>query len=487
MDSSMSGFFHCRRARSVFIAVALFLLVMIGPGRVHGSSGRDPSFTPPRSPLKALFMDPGFDPEGFTTLWPANMSRAGGAVCSGPSEGMQGGVVRDQTGPAPGSGEGKGFLLLASYTENDTARMAVERQIQLFTTVKRDNFAKWLERSGRYLDTIKTILIENGLPEDLVYLPLIESGYSTSARSRAHAVGPWQFIRSTARRYGLKMDYWRDERRDPVKSTRAAARHLKDLYEKFGSWTLALAAYNAGEGKIKRALRRSRSDNYWRIIRTRHLKRETKNYVAKFIAAGIIASDPEKYGFTDIEYHPPMRFEEVEITAPASLSFVARCSNTTEEVIRELNPELRRWCTPPGLESYRIRVPEGTAEGFLKCFNSASAEQRMPKVPYIIRKGDTLYEIAKRFRVSTRELYTLNRGIRPRRLRPGMMIYLPPSRSSRGGDKAGTATYIVKKGDTLYDIATKFSIPRQRLYALNRDLDPRRLRPGDVIYLPLKR
>ncbi|GEM_PF-1935260 len=386
-----------------------------------------------------------------------------------------------ETGPAK-----REFLLLASYKDDDSARSLVERHIYLYTTRKRRSFATWLQRSGRYLDTIKAILRENDLPEDLVYLPLIESGFSTDARSSAHAVGPWQFIPSTGRSYGLKMDYWRDERRDPIKSTVAAARYLKDLYNRFGSWPLALAAYNAGEGRIRRALRKTRSDSYWRIIRTGYLKRETKDYVSKFIAAGKIASEPEKYGFTDIDYHEPMRFDEVEINSPVSLSFIAKCTESTIRKIRELNPELKRWCTPPDLRTYTVRIPEGTAGRFTECFNNASPKERMPKIPYIIKKGDTLWDIANTFRVTRRELYALNRGIDPKRLRPGSILYLPPSDDTLEALSVPKTPYIIRKGDTLWDIAKRLGIRQKALYALNRGIDPTRLRPGSIIYVPLK-
>ncbi|NOZ25016.1 MAG: LysM peptidoglycan-binding domain-containing protein [Nitrospirae bacterium] len=389
-------------------------------------------------------------------------------------------------GAVRSSREDREFLLLASYKEDDSARNLVERHIYLYTTQKRRSFATWLQRSGRYLDTIKAILRENDLPEDLVYLPLIESGFSTDARSSAHAVGPWQFIQSTGKSYGLKMDYWRDERRDPIKSTVAAARYLKDLYNRFGSWPLALAAYNAGEGKIRRALRKSRSDNYWRIIRTRYLKRETKDYVSKFIAAGIIASDPERYGFTDIDYHEPMRFDEVDINSPVSLSFIAKCTDSTIREIRELNPELKRWCTPPDLRTYRVRIPEGTAGRFTECFDSASPRERMPKIPYIVKKGDTIWDIAKSFRVTRKELYALNRGIDPRRLRPGSIIYLPPSDDILAAQSMPKTPYIIRKGDTLWEIARRLRVRQKDLYVLNRGIDPARLRPGAIIYVPMK-
>lgn len=393
--------------------------------------------------------------------------------------------------PSPTQTRKRAFLFLASYQDSDTAIDRVERQLHLFTTSKKRSFTLFLKRSGKYLDTMQSILKDEGLPEDLAYLPLIESGYNTAARSKARAVGPWQFISATAKKYDLKIDYWRDERRDPIKSTIAAARYLEDLYYRFESWPLSLAAYNAGEGKVRRAIFRSKSHNYWNVINTNYLKRETRDYVSKFIAAGIIASDPEKYGFSDIAYYEPMRFVEKKIELPASLSFIARCANTDVGTIRDLNPELKRWCTPPYLKAYMLRIPEGAGETFMNCFNSAPAGERMEKVPYIVKKGDTLYDIAKKYRLPRRELYALNSHIKPRRLRPGAMIYLPPMDMVSEADTAfvskkrpGIAPYRVKKGDTLYDIAKKYRLPRKKLYALNRGVKPKQLRPGMILYLP---
>ncbi len=318
------------------------------------------------------------------------------------------------------------YLILASYEDNRIARRLVQYHLDLITTKQRRIFREWLKRSGKYIPKIRQILKEEGLPEELVYLPLIESGFNTRAESRKRAVGPWQFIPATARRYGLKIDFWVDERRDPEKSTRAAARYLKQLYEKFGSWLLALAAYNAGEGKIWRAIRTVEDTDYWRLTKTRYIKRETKNYVARFIAAALVASNPEEYGFKDLDLHPPLRYDKVMVNAPVSLDFVAKCTGVTVATIRELNPELKRWCTPVDVKSYELKVPEGTANEFLRCFNSATPKERLTKIPYLVKKGDTLYEIAKARKVSLRAIMELNRGVNPKRLRPGQVIYLPP-------------------------------------------------------------
>ena len=194
---------------------------------------------------------------------------------------------------------------------------------------------------------MKEILKEKNVPEEIVFLPLIESGFSPNAYSPARAAGYWQFIASTAKRYGLEINWWKDERRDPVKSTVAAANYLNDLYEMFGSWNLAMAAYNAGEGKILKALNKAKTDDYWSLLKTNQIKSETKDYVPKFIAASLIANSPQTFGFDNLEYHPRLNYDIVTVKSPVDLDVIADCSETSEEVIKELNPELRRWCTPP--------------------------------------------------------------------------------------------------------------------------------------------
>ena len=255
---------------------------------------------------------------------------------------------------------------IVPYKSNPMAVKAVEKSTVLFAERIRERFAMWLSRSGKYVELMKEILKNKNVPEDIVFLSLIESGFNPYAYSVARAAGPWQFISATAKRYGLVIDWWRDERRDPVKSTAAAANYLSDLYGMFGSWNLAMAAYNAGEGRIMKALKRSKSDDYWPLLNTRHIKSETKNYVPRFIAASNIASNPEEFGFMNIVYHQPLNYDEVKVNGPIDLEVAAKCADTTVETIKELNPELRRWCTPPGMPVYILRIPSGTKEIFRK-------------------------------------------------------------------------------------------------------------------------
>lgn len=317
--------------------------------------------------------------------------------------------------------------LVVILGQNPFAQRAVEKNISFFMGIK-EEFSLWLSRSGKYLDLMKDILRSKNIPEEIVYLSLIESGFNPAAYSVARAVGPWQFIASTAKRYGLKIDWWRDERRDPVKSTYAAAEYLTDLYEMFGSWNLAIAAYNAGEGKILKALNKTKKYDFWELTSTKYIKKETKEYVPKFVAAAMIATNPDEYGFEEIDYHPSLEYDEVLIDHPLDLDLAARFADTTVEVIRGLNPELRRWSTPPGETSYLLRIPKGTKEIFLKNLSDTPKEKWFTIARYTVKKGDTIIKIAKKKGIPISVILELNKGLNNglRKIRPGDKILLPP-------------------------------------------------------------
>ncbi len=293
----------------------------------------------------------------------------------------------------------------------------VERHITYFNGTIRDRFEEWLKRFGRYRPMVEQIFAEFDLPLELGYLSLVESGFNPRAYSRARATGPWQFMKGTGRLYGLRINYWIDERRDPIKSTVAAARHLRDLYDTFGTWPLAMAAYNAGEGKVRRALRKSKGESFSEIARTRYIRRETKEYVPRFMAATIIASDPDRYGFSPVSTDPH-QFEEIVVSRPLHLRDIARAAHLSYKELRELNPELRRYITPPKDKSYHLKVPVGAkakVEAILDEIRSwkRSTPPRMkgskvPKGWYRVQIGDSLWKIAKRFRLSVRELKVRN-------------------------------------------------------------------------------
>jgi membrane-bound lytic murein transglycosylase D len=302
----------------------------------------------------------------------------------------------------------------------------VKEFIQYFQ-VKREFMEKSLERSGQYVPMMQKVFKENGLPEDLVYLSLIESGFKTHAYSRARACGPWQFMRATGRRYGLRVDIWVDERRDPEKATRAAAAYLKDLYEMFGDWYLAVAAYNAGENKILKATKRYHTTDFWAIRKKYYLKKETRDYVPKLMAAILIAKNPEEYGFGGIVKHQPVPLTTVEIPNPTELKFIARLAGISESELKSYNPELRKWCTPARAGGYSIKVPRANAQIFARNFErnkdkflTASAFHK-----HRIRRGETLYEIARQYNTKVAHIQKMN-GIRnPRLIHPGNVLIIP--------------------------------------------------------------
>lgn len=375
-----------------------------------------------------------------------------------------------------------------------TLNEIVKKRIDYFKSSISSRFNIWLNRSGRYLSLMKEILKEEGLPQDLVYLVIIESGFNPYAYSWSKAVGYWQFISSTAKRYGLKINWWVDERRDPIKSTIAAAKYLKDLYDIFGSWGLALAAYNAGEGKVFRGLSKIRGGDFWDLRDTRYLKRETKEYVPRYMAATIIAKNPEAHGFI-VDYHEPLQYDEVIVAGPIDLNVIARCAETTVEEIKAFNPELKRWCTPPYLSEYTIRIPAGTKETFLSNLTGIPEEERFTAQTYRVKKGDTLKKIAKNFGVSKTDIVGAN--LLGKRYRPkvGDVLLIPLSERhaiiaksekrgsySKVGSKQKRIIYRIKKGDTLFKIAQRYGTTVEKIKREN-SLTSNRLIPGRKLYI----
>jgi membrane-bound lytic murein transglycosylase D len=304
----------------------------------------------------------------------------------------------------------------------------VEQFIHYFQTRIRHKFVTWLARSEKYIPAMKSLLKEYGLPEDLVYMALIESGFDPYAYSRAKAVGQWQFIYLTGKRYGLRMNWWVDERRDPEKSTIAAAKYLKDLYEMFACWYLAAAGYNAGEYKIINAIKRYKTEDFWKLTQQRYLKRETKDYVPLMIAAALVAKDPEKYGFTDVEYQEPLRYEKVKVPELTALSHIAKACETALEEIKDLNPEIRRGVTPPNEIDYEIKIPFGKKDLFLENFEAIQPLERFQFKTHLVKKGETLKGIAKLYRVELEPLLEINYLTKTSAVSKGMTLLIPISK-----------------------------------------------------------
>jgi membrane-bound lytic murein transglycosylase D len=307
----------------------------------------------------------------------------------------------------------------------------VKQFIGYFQTTIRHKFVTWLGRSEKYIPFMRNILREHGLPEDLVYMALIESGFDPHAYSRAKAVGLWQFISPTGKRYGLRQNWWIDERRDPEKSTIAAARYLGDLYGMFTCWHLAAAGYNAGENKIVKAIKRYRTDDFWKLTKHQFLKRETKDYVPLMIAAAVVAKDPDQYGFTDVEYESPLKYEKAKVPALTDLSHVAKACETSLEEIKDLNPELRRGVTPPNETAYEIKIPFGKSGLFVENLEAMQPLEKFPFKTHLVKKGQTLKGIAKTYRVDLEPLLEINRLTKTSRVSKGQTLLIPVAASEK--------------------------------------------------------
>jgi membrane-bound lytic murein transglycosylase D len=372
----------------------------------------------------------------------------------------------------------------------------VEQFIQSFQTTMKSRFANWLARSEKYVPLMKNLLRENGLPEDLVYLALIESGFNPYAYSRSKAMGPWQFISPTGKRYGLKVNWWVDERRDPEKSTVAAAKYLKDLYDMFECWYLAAAGYNAGEGKISKAVKRYRTEDFWELTKYRYLKQETKDYVPQMIAAALVAKDPEKYGFEGIEYQEPLCYDKVRVPEATDLTLAAKACEISVEELRDLNPELLRGCTPPGVPEYEIRIPCGKKELFCTNFEQLRPTHRAQFKTHVVKQGETLSLIAKLYRVDVEPILEINKLKKTSRLSIGMHLLIPvrtreepkaqvaargPSNGTKAAAKSGETIYTIQKGDSLWSIANDMGVNIGSLTQWNNLHPDQKLIPGNKL------
>ncbi len=334
--------------------------------------------------------------------------------------------LANPSNPLPDNNPKPLFPLGLSYESNTAAVKAIDRSLSLFSDRMKERFGIWLERSARYIEVMQEILKEKNMPAELVFLPLIESGFNLNAYSRARAVGPWQFMEATAKRFGLVVDWWRDERKDPVKSTEAAANYLKYLYRMFGSWELALAAYNAGEGRISRALKKTYSDDYWDLLKTNQIRDETKNYVPHYMAATMIAKTPQDFGFHYLDYHEPLEYEEIILHHPVDIEVIAQCANTTVKEIKQLNAELRRWSTPPHVPRYTIKIPAQSKESFVLNLNNIPHAERFSFDTYKVKKGENIRKIASKLNIPVIAIIELNSFTGLENLKAGDVIKIPP-------------------------------------------------------------
>jgi membrane-bound lytic murein transglycosylase D len=358
----------------------------------------------------------------------------------------------------------------------ETHNERVQFWIDFLQGRNKDRTHVWLEREGRYGALIRSRLRERGMPEDLFYLAMIESGLSTRAYSHAHASGIWQFIAETGRRYGLEVSTYVDERRDPVKSTDAALDYLSDLYDRFGSWYLAAAGYNSGENRVERILRQraggEKGDDalYWRIAP--YLPRETRDYVPLMLAAGYIGKDPNGHGFHGLEHQAPLAFDLVEVDGGISLAAIAKAAGVEGSLVTDLNPQLVRGVTPPG-RNWEVRVPAGRRAAVVAALDEVlagqgstgqgSTGQGSTVVVHRVARGETLSHVARRHGVGVEALRAANPGVNPRRLQVGQSVQVPMGgsvqlASSAGSSQPSWTVYRVRRGDTLSHIAVRHGV-----------------------------
>ncbi len=392
----------------------------------------------------------------------------------------------------------------------------VTRWIRNFTKGKgRRQFARYAARAGRYAPIFSKILNDYGLPRDLIFLSMAESGFQNTAKSWAKAVGPWQFMKFTGKRYGLKVNWYRDERRDPIKASIAAAKYLKDLHGMFGDWRLAAAGYNAGEGKIKRAIRRYKTKNFWKIRKGRYLRPETKNYIPKIMALTIIGKNLNTFGFTDIDFEKRLDFEEIEVGKNQDLYDLASTLEMDFKELKRYNPELMRWQTPFDSDTYFLRVPPEKLVTWKKNHTGQNYTATKFK-PYKMKSTTSLKAVAKKFRLPSNVLATINGVSSSKRMKREEIVKLPfrldhsnrhklysdlyersPRRVRRkrtyrkwvrrgrakGRDiSSGGKAYKVRKGDTLWDIAKKTGTPINDLIKTNyKKVKSRSIKPGDTL------
>jgi membrane-bound lytic murein transglycosylase D len=360
--------------------------------------------------------------------------------------------------------------------------------INYFSTTGRATFENSVARAGKYRDMILRIFKEEGLPQDLIYLAQAESGFKPLALSRARARGMWQFMASRGAGYGLHRNWWVDDRQDPEKATRAAARHLKDLYNEFGDWYLAMAAYNSGPGNVQQAVKRTGYADFWELYKRNVLPAETKNYVPIILAMTIMSKNPAQYGLDSVQLQPPLTYDVVRVNYPVDLRLVAECVDATAEQLIELNPSLLRRTTPKD-EPFDLHLPPGTKDKYETAIAAIPQDKRVIWRYHKVAAGDTLAGIARKYHTTQHAIEEVN-NLQTAELTPDTKLVIPISGSAAALGRIVysryPSRYRVHSGDTVLSVAEDFGVAPERLRRWNR-LKGNSLRRGRmlVVYKPL--
>ncbi len=359
-----------------------------------------------------------------------------------------------------------------------TMNVHVKKWIKYFQGRGKDLMGRYLSRMGRYQALMENVLEEQGVPRDLIYVALIESGFSSHAESHASAVGYWQFIKGTGKRYGLRVDHLVDERRDPVLATVAAAKYLKGLYYVFDSWYLAMASYNTGENRVKRVVMQSYTRDFWELVKRKKLPRETLNYVPKFLAAREIAKNPRKYGFVNVGRKKPIEFSTLKLSYPVNLRSLSRHMRVSYRSLKALNPQFRTKIAPTRRGKLSLRIPKGTksiaqnAAQKSRVLRSRQIAGERGGEFYRVRSGDHLTRIAKKLGVSVRQLREWNQISRGSIIKVGQRLRVRSLSKYKIKRRDKENTHLVTHhqviaGESLYRIARKYETTVSSLRKIN--------------------
>ena len=369
----------------------------------------------------------------------------------------------------------------------------VKRWMNYMLGTGRKYYSVWLARSTKYTPMMQEKLRAAGLPEDMIYLSMIESGFKTSAYSSAAASGLWQFMPATGREMGLRVDWWIDERRDPEKSTDAAIKYLSSLHKRFGHWYLVWAGYNGGPTRVARGIKKHDSKDFWTLVEKNAFPAETDNYVPKMVAATIIGKYRERYGFEGIEYLKPLEYDFVSVDKNIGVTILAKCAKISASEFSAMNPALSQTALPPSPSKHEIKIPKGQEEVFTTALAKIPPSERVTYLRHVIKKGETLGTVAKRYKVSVASIQTINKIKNPNRISVGQVVMIPSSsqemalastsssKNKSSSKKPKLVYHVVKGGENLNLIAQKYNVSTSNIKRWNKIKNANKIYPGQKL------